>query len=143
MGEAPGEALPGEEHRSYSVKALKPLPLQPCALEPIMGKLGGKIALITGGNSGIGLASANGFMAEGAYVFITGRRQPELDKAVACLGDNVISVRSDVSSAQDLDRLYETVTAQKGRIDILFANAGIAGSGRPTVKAALLTQLRH
>ncbi|ESZ19625.1 SDR family NAD(P)-dependent oxidoreductase [Mesorhizobium sp. L48C026A00] len=90
-----------------------------------MGKLDGKIALVTGGNSGIGLASAKRFMAEGAYVFITGRRQPELDKAVASLGDNVTGVRSDVSSAQDLDRLYETITAQKGRIDILFANAGL------------------
>jgi NAD(P)-dependent dehydrogenase (short-subunit alcohol dehydrogenase family) len=87
--------------------------------------LEGKVAVITGGNSGIGLASAKRFVAEGAFVFITGRRQAELDKAVKKIGKNVVAVRSDVSKLEDLDRLYEEVAAQKGKIDILFANAGI------------------
>src|ERR1700747_3451738 len=89
-------------------------------------KLGGKIAVITGGSSGIGLAAAQRFVNEGAYVFITGRRQNELDKAVKQIGRNVIGVQSDVSNLGDLDRLYETVKQQKGRIDVLFANAGVA-----------------
>src|SRR5918997_5924168 len=92
--------------------------------EPDMGRLGGKVAVVTGGNSGIGLASARRFAAEGAYVFITGRRQPELDAAVASIGGNVAGVRSDVSDLESLDRLYQTVKDQKGRIDVLFANAG-------------------
>src|SRR5918998_971966 len=92
--------------------------------EPDMGRLDGKIAVVTGGNSGIGLASAKRFVAEGAYVFITGRRQPELDAAVASIGGNVAGVRSDVSDLESLDRLYQTVKDQKGRIDVLFANAG-------------------
>jgi NAD(P)-dependent dehydrogenase (short-subunit alcohol dehydrogenase family) len=91
-----------------------------------MGKLEGEIALITGGNSGIGLATAQRFVAEGAYVFITGRRQSELDAAVKQIGKNVTGVQGDVSNLADLDRLYATVKQQKGRIDILFANAGIA-----------------
>jgi NAD(P)-dependent dehydrogenase (short-subunit alcohol dehydrogenase family) len=91
-----------------------------------MGKLEGEIALITGGNSGIGLATAERFVAEGAYVFITGRRQSELDAAVKQIGKNVTGVQGDVSNLADLDRLYATVKQQKGRIDILFANAGIA-----------------
>jgi len=77
------------------------------------------------GNSGIGLASAKRFVAEGAFVFITGRRQAELDKAVNEIGKNVVAVRSDVSNLEDLDRLYKEVAAKKGKIDILFANAGI------------------
>jgi NAD(P)-dependent dehydrogenase (short-subunit alcohol dehydrogenase family) len=89
-----------------------------------MGKLDGKIAAITGGNSGIGLASARRFVAEGAHVFITGRRQSELDAAVASIGGNVTAVRSDISSLDDLDRLYQTIKDQKGKIDVLFANAG-------------------
>src|ERR671917_166076 len=92
--------------------------------EPDMGRLDGKIAVVTGGNSGIGLASAKRFVAEGAYVFITGRRQPELDAAVASIGGNVAAVRSDVSDLESLDRLYQIVRDRKGRIDILFANAG-------------------
>jgi NAD(P)-dependent dehydrogenase (short-subunit alcohol dehydrogenase family) len=91
-----------------------------------MKKLEGKVAVITGGNSGIGLATAQRFVAEGAYVFITGRRQSELDAAVKQIGGNNISgVQGDVSNMADLDRLYATVKEQKGRIDILFANAGV------------------
>lgn len=89
-----------------------------------MGKLDGKVAVVTGGSTGIGLATAKRFVDEGAYVFITGRRQPELDAAVASIGRNVTAVRSDVSNLEDLDRLYATVQDQKGRIDVLFANAG-------------------
>jgi len=87
-------------------------------------KLAGKVAVVTGGNSGIGLATAQRFVAEGAYVFITGRRQSELDAAVKQIGENVTGVQGDVSNLADLDRLYATVKQQKGRIDILFANAG-------------------
>jgi NAD(P)-dependent dehydrogenase (short-subunit alcohol dehydrogenase family) len=90
-------------------------------------RLDGKIAVITGGNSGIGLATAQRFVQEGAYVFITGRRQNELDKAVNQIGkSNGIGVQCDVSNLRDLDRLYATVKQAKDRIDILFANAGIA-----------------
>jgi NAD(P)-dependent dehydrogenase (short-subunit alcohol dehydrogenase family) len=89
-------------------------------------KLEGKVAVVTGGNSGIGLATAKRFVAEGAYVFVTGRRQPELDAAVREIGQNVMGVRGDVSDLADLDRLYATVKAKTGRIDILFANAGTA-----------------
>jgi NAD(P)-dependent dehydrogenase (short-subunit alcohol dehydrogenase family) len=89
-----------------------------------MDKLEGKIAVITGGNSGIGLATAQRFVAEGAYVFITGRRQSELDAAVKQISKNVTGVQGDVSNLADLDRLYATIKEQKDRIDILFANAG-------------------
>jgi NAD(P)-dependent dehydrogenase (short-subunit alcohol dehydrogenase family) len=89
-----------------------------------MGKLEGKIAVITGGSSGIGLATAKRFAAEGAYVFISGRRQKELDAAVKEIGGNVTGVMGDVANLADIDRLYETVKAKKGRIDVLFANAG-------------------
>ena len=88
-------------------------------------KLEGKIAVITGGNSGIGLATAKRFVSEGAHVFITGRRQNELDAAVSEIGKNVTGIQGDVTNLTDLDRLYNTVKDQKGRIDILFANAGI------------------
>ncbi len=90
-----------------------------------MGKLDGKVAVITGGNSGMGLATAQRFAAEGAHVFITGRRQAELDRAVERIGKKVTGVQGDVSNLADLDRLYATVQEQKGKIDILFANAGI------------------
>ena len=91
-----------------------------------MKKLEGKVAVITGGSSGIGLATAQRFVDEGAYVFITGRRQSELDAAVKQIGkNNVTGVQGDVSNLADLDRLYATVKEQKGRIDILFANAGV------------------
>ncbi|MDN7177082.1 SDR family oxidoreductase [Caballeronia sp. SEWSISQ10-4 2] len=88
-----------------------------------MGKLQGKVAVITGGSTGIGLATAQLFVSEGAYVFITGRRQKELDEAVKTIGRNVTGVQGDVANLADLDRLYETV-AKKGRVDIVFANAG-------------------
>jgi NAD(P)-dependent dehydrogenase (short-subunit alcohol dehydrogenase family) len=88
-------------------------------------KLRDKIAVITGGNSGIGLATAKRFVAEGAYVFITGRRQPELDAAVKLIGENVTGIQGDVSKLGDLDRIYASVKEQKGRIDVLFANAGL------------------
>ena len=88
-------------------------------------KLSGKITLITGGNSGLGLATAQRFIAEGAHVFITGRRQAELDAAVKELGPSATAIRGDVSSLPDLDRLFATVKKQKGRLDILFANAGV------------------
>jgi NAD(P)-dependent dehydrogenase (short-subunit alcohol dehydrogenase family) len=90
------------------------------------GELSGKIAVITGGSSGIGLATAKRFVEEGAYVFITGRRQAELDKAVAEIGSNVTGVQGDVSNLDDLDRLYKEVETKKGKLDVLFANAGIA-----------------
>ena len=89
-----------------------------------MSKLQGKVAVITGGTAGIGFAIAKRFVDEGAFVFITGRRQKELDEAVKALGNNVVGVRGDVSKLQDLDRLYGTVKA-KGKIDVLVANAGI------------------
>jgi NAD(P)-dependent dehydrogenase (short-subunit alcohol dehydrogenase family) len=91
-----------------------------------MGKLQGKVAVITGGSSGIGFAAAKLFVAEGAYVFITGRRQKELDEAVRVIGDNVTGIQGDVADLADLDRLYESVNATGRRIDIVFANAGIA-----------------
>ena len=89
-----------------------------------MGKLHGKVALVTGGSSGIGLAIAKRFVDEGAFVFITARRQKELDGAVTAIGRDVVGIRGDVSKLQDLDRLYETVKA-KGKIDVLVANAGV------------------
>jgi NAD(P)-dependent dehydrogenase (short-subunit alcohol dehydrogenase family) len=89
-----------------------------------MGKLEGKVALVTGGNSGIGLATAKRFASEGARVFITGRREAELGAAVAAIGDSAIGIRSDVSNLDDLDRLYSRISEASGRIDVLFANAG-------------------
>src|SRR5205807_3909708 len=88
-------------------------------------KLKDKIALITGGTEGIGLAAAKLFVREGAYVFIMGRRQKELDEAVKAIGNNVTGVRGDVTKLADLDRLYQAVKT-RGRIDIVFANAGVA-----------------
>ncbi len=89
-----------------------------------MGKLEGKITVVTGGNSGIGLATARRFVAEGAYVFITGRRKPELDAAVQAIGRQATGVQADSPNLADLDRLFATVKEQKGRIDALFVNAG-------------------
>ncbi len=89
------------------------------------GKLAGKVALVTGGSTGIGLGIARRFVQEGARVFITGRRQSELDKAVASIGTNASAVQGDTSSLADLDRIYTTVKTQGGRIDVLTANAGI------------------
>ena len=94
-----------------------------------MSKLKGKVAVITGGNSGIGLATAQQFVSDGAYVFITGRRQSELDSAATQIGkNNVTAVQGDVSNLADLDRLYATVKKQKGQINVLFANAGTIGA---------------
>ena len=89
-----------------------------------MNKLEGKIALVTGGTSGIGLATAQRFVEEGTYVFVTGRRQAELDAAVQQIGKNSRGVQGDVSVAADLDRLFETIRQEKGRLDVVFANAG-------------------
>jgi NAD(P)-dependent dehydrogenase (short-subunit alcohol dehydrogenase family) len=94
--------------------------------EKHLGKLEGKVALITGGNSGIGLATAKRFVNEGAYVFITGRRKSELDAAVKEIGKNVTAVQGDVANLDDLDRLFAQIKKEKGKIDVLFANAGIA-----------------
>src|SRR5271168_1408456 len=90
-----------------------------------MKKLDNKVAVITGGTSGMGLATAQRFVAEGAYVFIMGRRQRELDAAVKGIGTHVTGVQGDIAKLTDLDRLYEIVKAQKGRVDIVFANAGV------------------
>jgi NAD(P)-dependent dehydrogenase (short-subunit alcohol dehydrogenase family) len=91
-----------------------------------MGKLDGKLALITGGTSGIGLATAKRFVNEGAYVFITGRRDPELAAAVKEIGRDATGVQGDVSNLDDLDRLFAQIKGEKGKLDIVFANAGIA-----------------
>jgi NAD(P)-dependent dehydrogenase (short-subunit alcohol dehydrogenase family) len=91
-----------------------------------MAKLDGKIALVTGGNGGIGLATAKRFVAEGAFVFITGRREGELAAAVKDIGRNVTAVQGDVSNLDDLDRLFGQIKREKGKLDIVFANAGIA-----------------
>lgn len=89
-----------------------------------MGKLDGKIALVTGGNSGIGLATAKRFVAEGAHVYITGRRQESLHAAVKEIGSNVTAVQGDVSKLDDLDRLFAQIRQEKGKLDVVFANAG-------------------
>jgi len=91
-----------------------------------LGKLDGKVALVTGGNSGIGLATAQEFVAEGAYVFITGRREAELAAAVKEIGKNVNGIRADVSNSGDLDQLFSRIKNEKGKLDIVFANAGVA-----------------
>jgi NAD(P)-dependent dehydrogenase (short-subunit alcohol dehydrogenase family) len=91
-----------------------------------MGKLEGKVALITGGNSGIGLATAKHFVEEGAYVFITGRTQSKLTEAVKHVGSNVTGIQGDVAKLGDLDRLFEQIKREKGTLDVVFANAGTA-----------------
>lgn len=91
----------------------------------MLQKLEGKVAVVTGGSSGIGLATAKRFVDEGAYVFITGRRPNELDAAVKQIGRNVTAIQGDVSKLADLDKLYVAVKEQKGKLDIVFANAGI------------------
>jgi NAD(P)-dependent dehydrogenase (short-subunit alcohol dehydrogenase family) len=90
------------------------------------GKLQGKIALITGGNSGIGLATAQQFVNEGAFVFITGRRQSQLEAATKAIGRNIIGIRGDVSNLGDLDSLFAEIRQEKGELDVVFANAGVA-----------------
>ena len=94
-----------------------------------MGKLQGKVAVITGATSGMALATARLFIEEGAYVFITGRRRERLDQAVKAIGKNVTGVQGDASNLADLDRLYETVKKEKGQVDILFASAGAGELG--------------
>jgi NAD(P)-dependent dehydrogenase (short-subunit alcohol dehydrogenase family) len=91
------------------------------------GKLEGKIALVTGGSSGIGLATAQQFVKEGAFVYITGRRQAELDKAVKLIGKQVVAVQADASKLADLDKLFAQIKEEKGRLDVVFANAGGGG----------------
>lgn len=95
-----------------------------------MGKLEGKTAVITGGSSGMALATAKLFVEEGAYVFITGRRQEALDEAVASIGRNVTGVQGDSASLDDLDRLFDTVKRERGSIDVLFASAGNGGEAQ-------------
>src|ERR1700721_4856859 len=97
----------------------------------VMGKLEGKVAVITGGSSGMALETAKLFVEEGAYVFITGRRQEGLDEAVKEIGRNVTGVRADSSNLDDLDRLYDTVKSVKGHIDVIFASAGNGEVGHP------------
>src|SRR5262249_529045 len=94
-----------------------------------MGKLQGKIALVTGGTTGIGLATAKRFAAEGAQVYITGRRARELAAAVEAVGSNATGVQGDVSRLADLDRLFAQIAREKGRLDVVFANAGVAYYG--------------
>jgi NAD(P)-dependent dehydrogenase (short-subunit alcohol dehydrogenase family) len=95
-----------------------------------MPQLKNKIAIVTGGGSGIGLATAKRFVEEGSYVFIAGRRQAELDRAVAEIGSNVTAVKTDISKLEDLDRLYETM-AEKGKIDVTFAGAAFVEKAMP------------
>ena len=95
-----------------------------------MGKLKDKVAVITAGTSGMALATARLFVEEGAYVFITGRRQDALDRAVAAIGRNVTGVQGDASNLADLDRLYSVVKKEKGKIDVLFASAGFGEFGK-------------
>ena len=90
-----------------------------------MGKLDGKIALVTGGSEGMGFDTAKEFLCEGAFVFITGRRRAELDKAVAALGESAAAIQADAGKLDDLDRMYAEIKAKKGKLDIVFANAGI------------------
>jgi NAD(P)-dependent dehydrogenase (short-subunit alcohol dehydrogenase family) len=89
-----------------------------------LNRLQGKVAVLTGGSSGMGLATAEQFVREGAYVYITGRREKELDAAVAKIVKNVAAVQGDVSNLKDLDRLYAKIAEDKGRVDVVFANAG-------------------
>jgi NAD(P)-dependent dehydrogenase (short-subunit alcohol dehydrogenase family) len=107
-----------------------------------MKKLEGKVAVITGGNSGIGFATAQRFVQEGAYVYITGRRQTELDDAVKKIGNNISGFKGDVSNLADLDQLYSSVQQQKSKIDILFANAGI-GESLPLDKFLKNISIKH
>ena len=110
-----------------------------------MGKLQGKIALVTGGNGGIGMATAKQFVNEGAYVFVTGRRDAELAAAVKNIGRNVAGIQGDVSDLGDLDRLFAQIKREKGRLDIVFANAGVAKicAARLDNRGTLRLDLQH
>src|SRR5580698_42734 len=101
----------------------------PSEREDIMGALEGKVAVITGGNSGIGLATAKRFVEEGAYVFITARRQAELDKAVSVIGRNVTAIAGDLSRLDDIERIAAVIKAEKGVVDIVVSNAGLTEQG--------------
>src|SRR5215469_14302303 len=101
-------------------------PIDEGSMGKLEGRLEGKIALITGGSSGIGLATAKRFVEEGAFVFITGRREAELDAAVKAIGKNVKAIKGDVSKLDDLGRIFSAIKNDKGRLDVVFANAGIA-----------------
>lgn len=96
-----------------------------------MGKLDGKVAVITGATSGMALETAKLFVEEGAYVFITGRRHEQLDQALKAIGKNVSGVQGDAANLADIDRLYETVKNEKGGLDVIFASAGMAGQPQP------------
>ena len=109
---------------------LAPASEKPAAKAEPNGRLEGKVAVITGANSGIGLAAAKRLVAEGAYVFITGRREDELTQAVEAIGEKVTGVQADVSRMADLDRLFNQIKDEKGRLDVVFANAGIARYAR-------------
>jgi NAD(P)-dependent dehydrogenase (short-subunit alcohol dehydrogenase family) len=102
-----------------------------------MGKLDGKVAVITGGNSGIGLATAKRFVQEGAYVFITGRTQAKLDEAVKQVGSNVTGVQGDVAKLPDLDRLFEQIKKEKGKLDIVLPTQASPGTrnSAPSMKS--------
>lgn len=106
----------------------------PAERENVVGQLDGKTAVVTGGSTGIGLASARRFAEEGAQVYLTGRRRQELDAAVASIGRGAVGVRGDVSNPDDLDRLYERIAGDGRRVDVLFANAGVG-------EAALLSEV--
>src|SRR5258706_1380853 len=110
------------EPHSSTNRAKRPPPLEGVTI--MSKKLEGQVALVTGGSSGIGLATAERFVAEGAHVYITGRRPAELDAAVRKIGGNVTAVQADVSIPADLDRLYTQIKQEKGKLDTIFVNAG-------------------
>jgi NAD(P)-dependent dehydrogenase (short-subunit alcohol dehydrogenase family) len=99
--------------------------------EQQLNRLQGKVAVITGGSSGMGFATAEQFVTEEAYVYIAGRREKELDAAVTKIGKNIAAVQGDVSNLEDLDRLYAKIAEDKGRVDVVFANAGIGNQRAP------------